>query len=1003
LPHVIEKLTTQNGLSSNNINDLAQDDNGFLWIATSDGLDRFDGTEVVEYFHMANKNSLAHNYVYCLKKLPNNYLAIGTQGGISFYNGNTGMFKNFYYKHDPVMDEYNNTILELETDSKGNLWASSRNCIFIFDPALQLKQILSSPFTQADALKERLRFADKILPLSNGDILLYLYNGWHIYSLKSQKIIDSKSSAQLQQLKFLNDISYPNLNKYFTSTHLFTIFGKYFACIPASLDSLFVFDEGGNRVSSCFFAYNKYSYVWWSQHISVIDSSRLLFLFNDTGLAIIHVAWKDKKPLLQNLSPVLFGDYSYQTALRDDQKNWWLATTGTGIQKISQYKQFFKSESLINKRSGEQIKSEVVSLNKINNTIWTATYGDGFFETDLSTGRQRQHIFHNTNDDTWANYIWNIHRASNDTIWVGTQTGMFWYNISSQRSGRLRYKDKPAAIDSVPITTQFTDSHGLVWIGLGKGKGLCCYDNKHKSFTYYAGNNAQGYPLRYPTSIAEDAHNNLWFVNDASKILIHWIRNTNEFRSISLPSVIQKQVGDLNGIWCEGDTVLWLGSVTCGLIKYNIVSNSIKVYGHENGLSNTHITGIFEDDKKRIWLINDGGLSCFDQHSENFINYTPKNGLPVQYPTNYFYYDTSTSHLYAGGNGAFFYFDPNIITFNQPPEKTLITAMQVNGKNFMMNKDEPAKFNPQQNDITIHYTAVDLANGADTKYAYKLIGEDTGWIAAGNQRQINFSHLAPGNYTFMVRAANNSGIWSDQTASIQFTILPPFTQTIWFYLLVLSGIGGIFYSLYRFRLNQLMRTELVRSEISKNLHDEVGSNLTNISLSSLLAQKQLQNTDALTKLLQRIYEDSQTVSEAMREIVWSINPKIDTMGDALPRMLRFASELLEANNIALQAEIAPEVEQLKLNMKERHDVYLIFKETINNIAKHSKATCVQVKFLLENNRLVMMITDNGKGFNTNEPLVNNGLKNITERAQFHKWNLHVSSEQGYGTTVTLRS
>jgi signal transduction histidine kinase len=141
----------------------------------------------------------------------------------------------------------------------------------------------------------------------------------------------------------------------------------------------------------------------------------------------------------------------------------------------------------------------------------------------------------------------------------------------------------------------------------------------------------------------------------------------------------------------------------------------------------------------------------------------------------------------------------------------------------------------------------------------------------------------------------------------------------------------------------------------------------------------------------------------MREIVWSVNPKIDTMGDALPRMLRFASELLEANDIELQAEIAPEVEHLKLNMKERHDVYLIFKETINNIAKHSKATRVQVKFSLDDNKLLMMITDNGKGFNTDEPLVNNGLKNIAERAQIHKWNLHVASKPGYGTTVTLRS
>jgi signal transduction histidine kinase len=255
----------------------------------------------------------------------------------------------------------------------------------------------------------------------------------------------------------------------------------------------------------------------------------------------------------------------------------------------------------------------------------------------------------------------------------------------------------------------------------------------------------------------------------------------------------------------------------------------------------------------------------------------------------------------------------------------------------------------------------------------------------------------------MVRAANNSNEWSKQTASIQFIIVPPFTQTIWFYLLILFAIAGIFYVLYRFRLNQLMRTELVRSEISKNLHDEVGSNLTNISLSSLIAQQQLQDTKVLNRTLQKIYEDSQTVSEAMREIVWSINPKIDTIGDALPRMLRYASELLETNNIELRAEIMPGVEQLKLNMKERYDAYLIFKEAINNIVKHSKACVARVKFLIEDNNLVMMIADNGKGFNTNDPLANNGLRNMRERAQSHKWDLKIASENGVGTTITLKT
>jgi signal transduction histidine kinase len=314
-----------------------------------------------------------------------------------------------------------------------------------------------------------------------------------------------------------------------------------------------------------------------------------------------------------------------------------------------------------------------------------------------------------------------------------------------------------------------------------------------------------------------------------------------------------------------------------------------------------------------------------------------------------------------------------------------------------------AKLRAHENDITISYTSVDLTNGPEIKYAYKLIGEDTGWSMAGGQRQINFSHLAPGNYTFMVRAANSSGLWNNQPASISFSIRPPFTQTAWFYGLAVLAIAGVFYGLHRFRLRQLLRTEQIRSEISKNLHDEVGSALTNISLGSLLAQKQLTKEGPVNHILERIYQDSQEASASMREIVWSINPKIDTIGEAFPRMVHYASELLEAKNIELWVEMPSAIEQVRLSMQQRRDIYLVFKEAVNNLAKYSNATKATIKFQLPGNTLVMIISDNGTGFDTTVSYNSNGLRNMRERAQTHQWQLLIESGTGAGTTITLRA
>lgn len=1003
-----EQLTTSEGLGSNKVNDIAQDDNGFLWIATSDGLNRFDGTEVIQYYHQAATNSLPHNYVYCLKKLPGNYIAIGTEAGLSFYNSSTRLFENFYFRQNDTLDEYNNSIIRLELDLAGNLWVGSKNCIYVFDKSRRLKKTIPSPFTEAEINQKRQKFIEKILPLSDGNTLLYLYNGWHICSAGTYTITPLKNSTHANRLKFLYDSCQGSPAKknvqYFPASNLFKIFDRFFLYIRPCADSLFIMDEQGRKISSCSFAFNKYPYILWSQRVSILDSSRLLISFHNFGLAIVPVTWNNGGPAIHDPSSSLFESHEYGNALCDRQGNWWLATTEEGMQKISPRKQYFNQAiNIVSPGSQQPIKYEVVFFTPYNNKLLIGTYGEGFFELDPLTGHQQQHDLTKLTKDPWANFTWNIRKVSTDSLWVGTQAGLFWYCISQKKYGRVpAMPGKPAVLDSVAVTTQFPDSHGLLWMGLGRGKGVCYFDTKNYRFNYYKGNSVSGYPLRYPLDIAEDKKNNLWFVSDASNALVYWERSNDRFRIVPLPSALQKQTGSLTTIYCGADSALWLGSLTDGLIKFNPATNAFAIYGHDRGLVNSHITSIYKDNKERLWLVTDGGLSCFDMSKETFANYTAKDGLPVQYPTSHFYYDPLQKRLYNGGKGLFFFFYPDSIYADQRSPKTIITAVLVNGKPFHY-EDKLTRFGSKQNDITIKYTAVDLTDGPSTQYAYKLVGEDTAWIMLGNMRQINFSHLAPGEYTFLVRAANKDGVWSNETASMRFYIRAPFTKTAWFYGLLVLLMGSIFFIMYRFRLRQLKRTEQVRSEISKNLHDEVGSTLTNISLGSLLAKKQLKKAGDVDHILERIYQDSQHVSESMREIVWSINPNIDTIGEAFPRMLHYASELLEARNIELLAEIDPAIEQQKLSMHQRRDLYLIFKEAVNNLAKYSKATKVMIRFQLQGNTLVMIVSDNGTGFDTSITHDGDGLKNMRARAQTHHWKLTIESGPGAGTTITLKT
>jgi ligand-binding sensor domain-containing protein/anti-sigma regulatory factor (Ser/Thr protein kinase) len=1003
IPHFIERLTTIEGLTSNSINDLAQDENGFLWIATPDGLNRFDGAEVVQYYHQDIANSLPHNYVYCLKKLAGNYLAIGTQKGLSFYDATTGVFHNFYHRLNNPLDDYNNAVTKLEIDALGNLWAASDNCIFIFDVRHRLKKVIPSPFTIAEIRRQRARFVEKMIPLTGGDMLLFLHDGWHVYAHGSGVMInwdlDGKGLAGRGLIR--RDLVSGAAGD-FPAARLFSICERHLLYIPPHGDSLELLDEKGRLLDSRPFPYNKYPYISWSQQAVTLDTSNILLLLHNFGLIMIRLSWQHGQPSFSFTSTLQFGSSEYNTALMDAQGNWWLATTREGLQKISPSRQYFNGKALIDTHSGEPARYEATYASRWNSRLWVSTYGNGFFGIDALSGREQQYLLTGTGDDTWANFIWNIRQVDTDTLWVGTQTGLFWYSLASQKCGRLPAgHGKPAALDSVAITTQFMDSQGLVWMGMGKGRGLCYWDPARRRFQYYPGNDPQGYPLRYPLHIAEGRQGSLWFTSDASTQLVHWDRPSGRFQVMSLPASVREQAGALSGIYSEGDSVLWLGSITCGLLKYTLSTGAVNIYGHERGLSNSHISSIYQDARKRLWLVTEGGLACFHRQTESFTNYSVKEGLPVTYPTADFFYDTLSGRLYTGGHGSLIYFDPVSICPVSPPGKTLITALRVNGNPWMPEHDGPIHLSAQQNDITIQYGTVDLTDGEDLRYAYRLKGVDTGWVMAGRQRQINFSRLAPGEYTFMVHTAGADGEFSGQVASVSFRISPPFSRTIGFYALILLALGGLSWTLYHFRQRQINRTKQIRSEISRNLHDEVGANLTNISLSSLLAKKQIHDEYAVSQLLERIYQDSQTVSEAMREIVWSIDPSIDTLGDALPRMLHYASKLLEANNMELQAEILPAVEDIKFSMQQRRDIYLIFKEAVNNMARHSQATAAFIHLSEKRGTFIMTITDNGRGFDTGAVRISNGLKNMRERAREHSWQLDIRSGTGSGTTIVL--
>jgi signal transduction histidine kinase len=251
-----------------------------------------------------------------------------------------------------------------------------------------------------------------------------------------------------------------------------------------------------------------------------------------------------------------------------------------------------------------------------------------------------------------------------------------------------------------------------------------------------------------------------------------------------------------------------------------------------------------------------------------------------------------------------------------------------------------------------------------------------------------------------VRAVDVTGTAASAPAVVVFRILPPIWQRWWFLLLAATVTGIIGHSLYRYRLAKQLQLEQVRLHIATDLHDDIGASLSQIALLSDLAGQQAGTESRLSVSLEQIGAASRQLVDSMSEIVWSINPRRDTLGDLSVRMRAFASDVFPARNIAFRFAAPVSEADLKLALDARRQIFLIFKESVNNVVRHAECSEAEIDFASEPGKLVMRVHDNGKGFDGRQTSAGHGLSSMRDRARRLGGDLQVTSGEG-GTAVVL--
>lgn len=970
---VFDRLTTDDGLSSNKVTAVLQDHEGFYWIATENGLNRFDGSSFRIFTSKMNDSiSLTHNYCTALAEGCNGDIWVGTYKGVSRYIKSEGKFREIYLHHPEKNFELSNRIYNVVADGDRNIWIAgaglwkydyTRDTIINFQ--IDKEGNGPSPF----GLIKHLVYD----PLHNG-IWLSAGRELNFYDIDSQafykkdhnphgwKIFENADAGELtldhkNRLWFREETT-QQLSYFHIDSNLIHITGKKI-------------DTGVRLI--CSDIENRIWFFYWMIGSEIFDpatgSMDQTFFLNHHRLSMPGSVAKD-----------LF---------IDGKNNYWISTN-EGISIYNQINQYYSHYEV--KPPANKTDTYITSLAQTGRDgIWIGTT-DGLFRYDFYAKNSKPTALNKTEGMIRA-----LCPVGQD-LWIGSGPNLVC--IDAANESIIRNYTLPGDIFFITRGNQ-----NELWIGLWS-EGLIrmeleTFQMEH--FRHIPGNEKS---LKYNGILSGLAvGQDFWIGYNAGNFFSKYSHATNSFQHFRLGSQsTQSATGTINTLSHSIDGRLCIGTYGGGMFLFDTESNSFENYHHEHGLKSNFINSILPDQNGNLWISTADGL--------NYFNINTGSITPLE-PDLVFVTNEITPNGIRGLDNKLYFFCNDVFVAIDPvkyaPDPTFPKIVVSNFKIFdeeipLSSFDQEIKLSWRENFFSFEYAALKSHPDQLVSYAYILEGFDKNWNLVGDRILASYTNVPAGEYQFKVKATNSLGKWSDDalyTATVH--ISPPFWRTWWFYLLSMSFLAACIYAIYTYRLRQLKHIYSIKSKISQDLHDDVGASLSSIHIYSSVAEKELHdNPQRAGLILTQIKQNSRQVMDNMSDIIWAINASQPDNETLVGRIKNYGYELLSQKNIHCRYEIGPNVENKLKQTEARKNVLLIVKEAINNISKYSDATEASVDLAIESSHLVIRIHDNGKGFDISHRNGGNGLKNMKFRTDSLGGSLDVKSAPGSGTIITGR-